>query len=189
MADIDKLKITIDRDECIGDGLCANEAPETFEMDDDTKAVLLEGSTDSRECILDAGRSCPVGRCHHDRGQGHRREALSGRVAPELLAFGFKRVGNLQGEGGVTRGGIWLAQGGGVVCAPYRSGGHGAGLHESGVCPRAVSAFAQRLRHSTGGSWKRRAGTGADPCRRCATGRLQVSKNGSLDMVRLMPCP
>jgi ferredoxin len=60
MADIDKLKITIDRDECIGDGLCANEAPETFEMDDDTKAVLLEGSTDSRECILDAGRSCPV---------------------------------------------------------------------------------------------------------------------------------
>ena len=47
MADIDKLKINIDRDECIGDGLCANEAPETFEMDDESKAVLLEGSTDS----------------------------------------------------------------------------------------------------------------------------------------------
>ena len=35
MADIDKLKIAIDRDECIGDGLCVNEAPETFELDDE----------------------------------------------------------------------------------------------------------------------------------------------------------
>jgi len=60
MGDIDKLKITIDRDECIGDGLCANEAPETFELDDEDKAVLLEGSSDSRDSILEAAKSCPT---------------------------------------------------------------------------------------------------------------------------------
>lgn len=60
MGDIDKLKIIIDRDECIGDGLCVNEAPETFELDDEDKAVLLEGSSESRDTILEAARSCPT---------------------------------------------------------------------------------------------------------------------------------
>ncbi len=60
MGDIEKLKIIVDRDECIGDGLCAEEAPKTFEIDDDEKAVVLNNSTDDRECILDAGKCCPV---------------------------------------------------------------------------------------------------------------------------------
>ena len=60
MADIEKLKIKIDRDECIGDGACVNEAPETFELDDDSIAVIKDGSTDSRECILEAARACPT---------------------------------------------------------------------------------------------------------------------------------
>lgn len=60
MGDIDKLKITIDRDECIGDGLCVSEAPETFELDDDEKAVVLEGSTEDRATILEAAKVCPL---------------------------------------------------------------------------------------------------------------------------------
>lgn len=60
MADIDNLKITIDRDECIGDGACVNEAPETFELDDEDKAVVKGGSTDSQDSILEAARSCPT---------------------------------------------------------------------------------------------------------------------------------
>jgi ferredoxin len=60
MADIEKLKISIDHDECIGDGACVDEAPGTFELNDDAKAVLLEGSTDSRDQILDAARACPT---------------------------------------------------------------------------------------------------------------------------------
>ncbi len=35
-----KYKIVIDRDECIGDGLCCGEAPATFAMDDEDKAVV-----------------------------------------------------------------------------------------------------------------------------------------------------
>ena len=60
MADIDKLKISIDCDECIGDGACVEAAPETFALNDDEKAILLEGSTESRETILDAAEQCPV---------------------------------------------------------------------------------------------------------------------------------
>lgn len=60
MADIDKLKITVDREECIGDGACVNEAPETFELDDENKVVMKEGSTDPREYVVEAARSCPI---------------------------------------------------------------------------------------------------------------------------------
>ncbi len=60
MADIDKLKVTVDRDACIGDGACCNDAPETFEMDDEDKAVVKSGSTDSRDAILEAAQNCPT---------------------------------------------------------------------------------------------------------------------------------
>ena len=60
MGDIDKLKVTVDRDECIGDGACCGDAPNTFEMDDEDKAIVLEASSDDRETILEAARNCPV---------------------------------------------------------------------------------------------------------------------------------
>ena len=60
MPDIDKLKIEIECEECIGDGMCVNEAPETFELNDDSIAVLKDNSTDELEYILDAARACPL---------------------------------------------------------------------------------------------------------------------------------
>lgn len=60
MADIDKLKITIIRDECIGDGACCDDAPTTFELDDDGIATCKATSTDSRDTILEAARNCPT---------------------------------------------------------------------------------------------------------------------------------
>ena len=60
MGDTAKLKICIDREQCIGDGLCVNEAPETFELDDDQKAFILDGPGDGLEYILAAAKSCPV---------------------------------------------------------------------------------------------------------------------------------
>ena len=60
MADIDKLKISVNEEECIGDGACVNEAPETFELNDDDKAIIKEGSTDSRDAILEAAKACPT---------------------------------------------------------------------------------------------------------------------------------
>ncbi len=60
MGDAAKVKICIDREQCIGDGLCVNEAPETFELDDDQKAVVLDGPGNDLEYILAAAKSCPL---------------------------------------------------------------------------------------------------------------------------------
>jgi len=54
-----KYRIEIDRDECIGDGLCADEAPGTFEMDDEDIAVVIDPEGDDPDTILEAAKSCP----------------------------------------------------------------------------------------------------------------------------------
>ncbi len=64
MPDVDKLKIVVDRDECIGDGACENEAPETFELDDEAKAVVKENPGDSFDAIMEAAKACPT-ECIH----------------------------------------------------------------------------------------------------------------------------
>ena len=55
-----KLKIVVNQDECIGDGLCAQDAPNTFEMNDDDKAVVKDPPGDDEETIIEAAKSCPV---------------------------------------------------------------------------------------------------------------------------------
>ncbi|MBV1817892.1 ferredoxin [Anaerosalibacter bizertensis] len=56
------MKAQVDKDTCIGCGLCPSICPEVFEMDDDGKAVaynedVLEGLSDSAK---EAEESCPV---------------------------------------------------------------------------------------------------------------------------------
>ena len=54
-----KYKIEIDRDACVGDGLCVDEEPDTFEMDDEDIAVVINQEGDDPEAILDAAQACP----------------------------------------------------------------------------------------------------------------------------------
>ncbi len=60
MGDADNLKITVDREACIGDGACCTDAPDTFEMDDDDIAVVKEPVGDDRDTILEAAENCPT---------------------------------------------------------------------------------------------------------------------------------
>jgi ferredoxin len=55
-----KYKIEIDRDTCIGDQLCVNEAPNTFELDDEDIAVVTNPEGDDADTVLNAAKSCPV---------------------------------------------------------------------------------------------------------------------------------
>ena len=54
------MKVELDRDECIGCGVCAQIWPEVFQLDEDAgkaKVVRSEGA----ECAKEAAESCPVG--------------------------------------------------------------------------------------------------------------------------------
>ena len=64
-------KIEVDRDLCIGDQMCCNEAPNCFEMDDEDKAIVVNPDGDSDEEILTAAQSCPTDAISlHDAGSG-----------------------------------------------------------------------------------------------------------------------
>lgn len=55
------MKATIDRDGCIGCGLCADMCPAVFRMDDDGKAEAYAGVTpDLLDDAQEAADSCPV---------------------------------------------------------------------------------------------------------------------------------
>jgi ferredoxin len=55
-----KYKVEIDRNLCVGDGACVNEAPGTFEMDDESIAIVTNADGNTPEEILAAAQSCPV---------------------------------------------------------------------------------------------------------------------------------
>jgi ferredoxin len=58
------VRITTDRDRCIGSGNCAFFAPSTFDLDDELKVIVLDGGTtgelDRHEDIRAAVEGCPV---------------------------------------------------------------------------------------------------------------------------------
>lgn len=55
------MKVYVDKDICIGCGLCAGICPEVFEMDDDGKAVASGAVTEDNEsAVQEAMDSCPV---------------------------------------------------------------------------------------------------------------------------------
>lgn len=56
------MRIVIDGDRCIGSGMCANLAPELFDLGDDCKAVaIVESPAESqRSTVESAVTCCPV---------------------------------------------------------------------------------------------------------------------------------
>ena len=53
--------VEIDREACIGAGSCVAIAPQSFSLDDEAKAILLDSiDADLQETILNAAKSCPV---------------------------------------------------------------------------------------------------------------------------------
>lgn len=54
------MRITIDRDRCMGSGSCGFYAPATFDLDDALKAVVVDPAGDPEERIRMAAESCPT---------------------------------------------------------------------------------------------------------------------------------
>ncbi|UQA92226.1 ferredoxin [Streptomyces halobius] len=57
------MRITIDKETCIGAGQCALTAPSVFTQDDDGFSALLPGREDGGgdPLVKEAARACPVG--------------------------------------------------------------------------------------------------------------------------------
>lgn len=53
-------KIIVDRSLCIGAASCVVIAPQTFALDEENKAVILDAQGHDDQTILDAAFSCPV---------------------------------------------------------------------------------------------------------------------------------
>ncbi len=53
--------ITVDRERCMGSGMCLVYAPGTFAHDDQTKAVVVDPAGDPIEAIRNAVQACPTG--------------------------------------------------------------------------------------------------------------------------------
>jgi len=56
--------VSIDRERCIGSGMCSVYAPGTFTTDDQAKAVLIDPPTDDLDSVLTAIAACPVAALH-----------------------------------------------------------------------------------------------------------------------------
>jgi ferredoxin len=54
------MKVTVDRNICIGNASCIGVAPETFQLDEEGKAVVLNPSGNDDQTILAAAKACPV---------------------------------------------------------------------------------------------------------------------------------
>lgn len=52
------MKVTVDKEKCIGCGACAAVCGEVFEMKDG-KSTVKEAETD-KECVKEAADACPV---------------------------------------------------------------------------------------------------------------------------------
>ena len=68
-----KLRIDINRDVCVGDGLCRETAPDTFTADSEGKTVLIEPVGDEPQYIKSAAKSCRLEAITlHDADTGER---------------------------------------------------------------------------------------------------------------------
>jgi ferredoxin len=54
-------RIEIDRDICMGSGVCAVYASATFDVDDETKSIVIDPAGEPLEQIDAAAAGCPTG--------------------------------------------------------------------------------------------------------------------------------
>jgi len=55
-----KYHIVIDRDACVGDGLCTDKAPDVFESDGEGKPIVIDANTKWPDNVLWLAKNCPA---------------------------------------------------------------------------------------------------------------------------------
>ncbi|PIY69166.1 ferredoxin [Candidatus Roizmanbacteria bacterium CG_4_10_14_0_8_um_filter_39_9] len=58
---INKLRVTVDRNLCIGAATCIAVAPKTYVLDSEAKAIFINTAPEeTEETIIDSAKACPV---------------------------------------------------------------------------------------------------------------------------------
>lgn len=58
---INKLRVTVDRDLCIGAATCIAVAPKTYVLDSEAKAIFINTAPEEmEETIIESAKACPV---------------------------------------------------------------------------------------------------------------------------------
>jgi ferredoxin len=69
-------KVTVNRDTCIGSGVCVGTAPHYFRLDDDYRSQPISEVVDPDDLVLAAAESCPTESIIVHDAEGH-------QLAPE----------------------------------------------------------------------------------------------------------
>jgi ferredoxin len=67
-------RIVVDRERCIGSGNCSFYAPNTFDLDDELKSVVVDPAGDDPADVRAAIEGCPVDAISIRDDAGHRQE-------------------------------------------------------------------------------------------------------------------
>jgi ferredoxin len=67
--------IAVDREQCIGSGMCVLYAPGTFVLDDEARAVAADPPGDSQERLGTAVEACPTGALMMTEDKNHQEGA------------------------------------------------------------------------------------------------------------------
>ena len=55
------MKVKVDKEKCLGCGVCVAIAPKSFKLNDEGKSEPIEPPGDDKEIVENAVESCPVG--------------------------------------------------------------------------------------------------------------------------------
>jgi ferredoxin len=69
-----RRRVVVDRDRCIGSGNCSFYAPNTFDLDDELKSVVIDPAGDDPGDVRAAVEGCPVNAISIQDDAGHRHE-------------------------------------------------------------------------------------------------------------------
>lgn len=67
-----RWSLSVDRERCIGSGLCVTYAPGAFSQDAEAKAVASPSAADGLDEVRAAVEACPTGAIHLTTDEGER---------------------------------------------------------------------------------------------------------------------
>ena len=57
---VERVRLTVDGDSCVGSGMCASIAPGVFVLDDEMRSTVPVSEVDATPAVWEAIETCPV---------------------------------------------------------------------------------------------------------------------------------